>query len=64
MLNDQIAHLFPTPRAADGAKGQRTTEGAEKEARRGHGIDLPLFTQLYPTPTVHGDYNRRGSSRN
>jgi hypothetical protein len=54
--------LFPTPRAADGAKGQRTPKGAEKEVFRGHGIDLPMFAQLYPTPTVHGDYNRKGSS--
>jgi hypothetical protein len=41
-LNDQVAHLFPTPRAADGEKGPRTKAGAEKEANRGHGIDLPL----------------------
>jgi hypothetical protein len=68
-LNDQVAHLlpeqihlFPTPRAADGVKGQRTKKGTEKEVKRGHGIDLPMFTQLYPTPTVHGDYNRKGSS--
>ena len=55
-------HLFPTPRAADGEKGTRTKAGAEKEANRGHGIDLPLFTQLYPTPTVRGNYNREGIS--
>jgi hypothetical protein len=61
-LNDQIAHLFPTPRAADGEKGQRTGAGARKEANRGHGIDLPSYTQLYPTPTVCGDYNRKGVS--
>jgi hypothetical protein len=68
-LNDQVAHLlseqihlFPTPRAADGVKGQRTKEGAEKEVNRGHGIDLPTFTQLYPTPTVHGNDNKKGSS--
>jgi hypothetical protein len=68
-LNDQIAHLlqrqihlFPTPRAADGVKGLRTKEGMEKEVNRGHGIDLPTFTQLYPTPTVHGEHNRKGSS--
>jgi hypothetical protein len=61
---EQMVNLFPTPRAADGAKGQRTREGALKEANRGHGIDLPLFAQLYPTPTVHGDYNRKGVSAN
>jgi hypothetical protein len=68
-LNDQVAHLlpeqihlFPTPRAADGMKGQRTKKGAEKEVSRGHGMDLPTFTQLYPTPTVRGNDNRKGSS--
>jgi hypothetical protein len=61
-LNDQVAHLFPTPRAVDGSKGQRTPEGTKKALNRGHGIDLPMFTQLYPTPTVHGDHNRKGSS--
>jgi hypothetical protein len=55
-------HLCPTPRAVDGAKGQRTREGAEREANRGHGIDLPLFVQLFPTPTTHGNHNRKGSS--
>jgi hypothetical protein len=62
-LNDQIAHLFPTPRAADGEKGQRTKVGAKKEVERGHGIDLPLFAQLYPTPTARGNYNKQGSSK-
>jgi hypothetical protein len=68
-LNDQVAHLrpervhlFPTPKAADGVKGQRTKEGVEKEVSRGHGIDLPTFIQLYPTPTVHGNDNRKGGS--
>jgi hypothetical protein len=55
-------HLFPTPRAADGVKGQRTRKGTEKEMCRGHGIDLPMFAQLYPTPTVRGNSNRKGSS--
>jgi hypothetical protein len=68
-LNDQVAHLlsgqihlFPTPRAADGVKGQRTKEGVGKEANQGHGIDLPTYTQLYPTATVHGNDNKKGSS--
>ena len=56
--------LYPTPRAADGAKGQRTPEGAAKETNRGHGIDLPMFVQLYPTPTTNGNYNRKGCSVN
>jgi hypothetical protein len=59
--SQKTTHLS-APRAADGSKGQRTPKGAEKEVSRGHGIDLPMFAQLYPTPTVHGDYNRKGSS--
>ena len=62
ILDDQTARLFPTPRAADSEKGQRRRARAEKELKRGHGIDLPLFTQLYPTPTVHGNDNRKGVS--
>jgi hypothetical protein len=70
-LNDQVARLLPakarrflpTPRAADGAKGQRTAKGAEKEASRGHGIDLPMFAQLYPTPTVNDSKNNAPPSQ-
>jgi hypothetical protein len=56
-LNDQIAHLFPTPRATDADKGTRTTCGAVKEAHRGHGIDLPSHVRIFPTPT-------RGDAKN
>jgi hypothetical protein len=71
-LNDQVAYLarllteeklFPTPRAADGAKGRRTKEGSEKEANRGHGIDLPMFVQLYPTPTANDSKNNAPPSQ-
>jgi hypothetical protein len=62
-LNDYAA-MFPTPKAADGAKGTRTPEGAAKEAARGHGADLPSHVQIFPTPTLYGNYNRRGSSPN
>jgi hypothetical protein len=61
-LNDQVAHLFPTPRAADADKGTRSPQGAKKEASRGHGIDLPCHVQIFPTPTVYGNYNRAGAS--
>jgi DNA (cytosine-5)-methyltransferase 1 len=61
-LNDQIAHLFPTPRAADAEKGTRSPEGALKEISRGHGIDLPSHVQIFPTPTIRGNYNRKGAS--
>jgi hypothetical protein len=63
-LNDQIAHLFPTPRAADAEKGTRSPEGAMKEIFRGHGIDLPSHVQIFPTPTISGNYNRAGSAPN
>jgi hypothetical protein len=61
-LNDQIAHLFPTPRAADADKGQRSPDGVMKELNRGHGIDLPAHVRIFPTPTIHGNYNRKGAS--
>jgi hypothetical protein len=61
-LNNQVAHLFPTPRAADADKGTRSPEGVVKEASRGHGIDLPCHVQIFPTPTVHGNYNKAGAS--
>jgi hypothetical protein len=61
-LNDQVAHLFPTPRAADADKGQRTPEGVAKELVRGHGIDLPAHVQIFPTPTVNGNHNKKGAS--
>jgi hypothetical protein len=61
-LNDQVAHLFPTPRAVDADKGTRTPWGAAREANRGHGMDLPSHVRIFPTPTIHGNYNRRGAS--
>jgi predicted DNA-binding protein YlxM (UPF0122 family) len=61
-LNDQVAHLFPTPKATDGTKGSISPEGAKKEASRGHGIDLPCHVQIFPTPTVRGNHNRAGIS--
>jgi hypothetical protein len=63
-INDQVAHLFPTSRAADGKKGARTPAGALKEICRGHGADLPAHVQLFPTPSVCGNCNRKGASAN
>jgi hypothetical protein len=56
-LNDQIAHLFPTPRASDSDKELRTPGGAMKEMSRRHGISLPSHVQLYPTPTCNDAKN-------
>jgi hypothetical protein len=50
-LNDQVAHLFPTPRATDGDKGTRSAEGSLKELARGHGVDLGASVRIFPTPT-------------
>jgi hypothetical protein len=62
-LNDQVAHLFPTPKSTDTDKGTRSLEGSLKEAERGHGIDPPSHVQIFPTPTIHGNYNRKGASQ-
>jgi hypothetical protein len=35
-----------------------------KEIFRGHGIDLPSCVQIFPTPTICGNYNRAGSAPN
>jgi hypothetical protein len=52
-LNDQVAHLFPTPRATDGDKGTRSPEGSLKELARGHGMDLGSSVQIFPTLTCN-----------
>jgi hypothetical protein len=62
-LNDQVAHLFPTPRAADADKGTRTAMGALKDASRGHGMDLPTHVQVFPTMTVNDSKNNNPPSQ-
>ena len=62
-LNDQVAHLFPTPRAADAEKGTRSPEGAMKEIFRGHGIDLPSHVRIFPTPTCNDAKNSNPPSQ-
>jgi hypothetical protein len=55
--------MYPTPRASDSDKELRTPGGAMKEMSRGHGISLSSHVRLYPTPTIHGNYNRKGASQ-
>ena len=45
---------WPTPKATDGTKGNRSSEGAQREYERGGQKDVPLMAQLaaWPTPTV------------
>jgi hypothetical protein len=62
-LNDQVAHFFPTPRAADADNGQRTPDGILKEAKRGHGIALPSHVQIFPTPTANDAKNNNPPSQ-
>jgi hypothetical protein len=62
-LNDQIAHLFPTPKATDADKGTRSLEGSLKEAERGHGIDLPSHVQIFPTMTANDSKNNNPPSQ-
>ena len=62
-LNDQVAHLFPTPRATDGEKGSRTAEGSLKELARGHGVDLGSSVQIFPTPTCNDAKNNNPPSQ-
>jgi hypothetical protein len=46
---------LPTPRATDGDKGSRTTEGALRELNRGRNLDLGTIARLWPTPTANED---------
>lgn len=47
--------LWPTPRAADATKNQRTQEGVEREvARKGAPQDLIQAVRMFPTPTTQG----------
>jgi hypothetical protein len=58
-----LADMFPTPRAVDADKGQRTPLGAEKEANRGHGMDLPAHVRIFPTPTCNDAKNNNPPSQ-
>ena len=53
-------HIFPTPRAANGmSQHLRNPENIKDTSR------LEDFVAcLYPTPTVRGNYNRKGMSKN
>ena len=45
---------WPTPKATDGTKGNRSSEGAQREYERGGQKDVPLMAQLaaWPTPSA------------
>jgi hypothetical protein len=49
--------LLPTPKASDGDKGSRTTEGAQREMARGKNKDLGMVAKLWPTVSTRGFCN-------
>lgn len=54
----QVFAFWPTVVASSG--GPNTNSKSVKE--RGHGNNLAGIVKLWPTPTVHGNYNRKGAS--
>jgi DNA (cytosine-5)-methyltransferase 1 len=42
----------------------KTMEGAQNGTNQEHEIDLPILALLYPTPTVNGNHNCSGASKN
>ena len=84
VLNDQVAHLYPTPRCCSGKRSgganrsefyrlwatpkagdaiigatARTSERSPEKTTH-----LAAQVHIFPTPTVCGNYNRRGASSN
>ena len=54
LLTGEIASgLWPMPKASDGSKGTRTTEGARNELLRGKNRDLTMMVKLWPTPSAN-----------
>jgi hypothetical protein len=51
---------WPTPKASDGPKGSRSSEGAWKEYQRGGQEDVPLVAQMSGWPTPEAEEARRG----
>jgi hypothetical protein len=63
-LQDQVNHptLFRTPDAGC-SRGAQSPERFAKSVGAGKLLTLnDQIAHLFPTPTVHGDYNRKGSS--
>jgi hypothetical protein len=56
-LNDQIAHLWPTPRATDADHG-----GPRQRDSHGN-MGLPALAALYPTPTANDSKNNNPPSQ-
>ena len=65
-LRNQVK-MFPTPTTQEiehpdlelTESGRRLT----KDGKDSHSLNLADTTRLFPTPTVHGNYNRKGASK-
>jgi hypothetical protein len=53
---------WPTPKATDGTKGNRSSEGAQREYERGGQLDVPLMAQMaaWPTPAASDGNGGKG----
>jgi len=58
-LNDQVVAMWPTPKASEATKDQRTMKGAKQEVSRGKGPSLSAMA-MWATVTVT-DANKRGN---
>jgi hypothetical protein len=57
--NMTAKHYFPTPAAAQHRQGENDADG-----KRGQTLIGAARGQNWPTATAHGNYNRKGASRN
>lgn len=57
-LANQV-QFYPTPRASDG-----NSPGIHGNAGQDLRTVVAMMEGLYPTPTVHGNYNKKGASKN
>lgn len=68
-LSEQVAfsETFLTPTATDGARTQLPNSALAKhwinQGRKTNLAEQIAFQTLFPTPTVHGNHNKKGSSK-
>ena len=66
-ISETECGLWRTPQAQEGMRGAYSSkEAMDAHIKRGHQISLSnqvKHPHLWPTPTVHGNYNRKGLSK-
>lgn len=64
-LQDQVRHpdLFPTPQQSD-YKNKKTSKKWEKQGKINFSLGNPDVLKMWPTITQHGNYNRKGLTKN